>query len=298
MERVPSYLNLSDRQWKEKIEKALSMLESCYVCPHKCGVNRLKNEEGFCKTGRYAVVDSYFPHFGEEKPIRGIRGSGTVFFSWCNMKCVYCQNYQISQLGEGTSVTPYELSRMFLKLQSMGCHNVNLVTPSHVVPQIIESLYLAVKDGLRIPVVYNTSSYDSLDSIKLLDGIVDIYLADLKYASNDLARKYSKVKNYWNTAQEVIKEMYKQVGTLKLDDKGVAYRGLLVRHLILPNSISQTENALSFLKTIDGKLAVNIMNQYYPMYKALNYPELSRKITSSEYNNALKLADGLTLCID
>ncbi len=298
MEKLPSYLNLSDTQWKERVERALSMLESCYVCPHRCGVNRLRDEKGFCKTGRYAIVDSYFPHFGEEKPIRGTRGSGTVFFSWCNMKCVYCQNYQISQLGEGTLVTPYELSRIFLRLQSMGCHNINLVTPSHVVPQIIESLYLAAKDGLKIPIVYNTSSYDSLDSIKLLDGIVDIYLADLKYASNDPAKKYSKVKDYWNIAQEVIKEMYKQVGNLKLDEKGVAYRGLLVRHLVLPNGISQTQDALSFLKTIDEKLAVNIMNQYYPMYKAFNYPELSRKINSREYNDALKLVDNLTLFID
>lgn len=298
MRYIPSYLNLSEKEWKERIEKAYSMLESCRVCPHECGVNRLKDEKGFCRTGKNAIVDSYFPHHGEEKPIRGTRGSGTVFFSWCNMKCVYCQNYQISQLGMGTPITPYELARIFLSLQSMGCHNINLVTPSHVVPQIIHALYLAVKEGLKIPIVYNTSSYDSIESLKLLDGIVDIYLADIKYASNEMGKRYSKVKNYWDVASEALKEMYRQVGNLKLDDKGIAYRGLLIRHLILPNNIAQTEKVLSFIKTIDENLAVNLMNQYYPAYKAFKYPELSRRITYEEYKNALKHADNLTLYLD
>ena len=292
------YLNLDEKEWKNRIDKALSMLEKCNVCPHNCGVNRLKGEMGLCKTGRYAVVDTFFPHMGEEKPIRGKRGSGTVFFSWCNLKCVYCQNYQISQLGEGKEVPPEELANMFLSLQKMGCHNINLVSPSHVVPQILQGLYIAVKKGLRIPVVYNTSSYDSLESLELLDGIVDIYLADLKYASNDMGRKYSKVKNYWDVAKRAIKEMYRQVGDLKLDEEGIAYRGLLIRHLVLPNNIAQTDKVMEFLRSISTKIAVNVMDQYHPYYKAFDYPELARRITYNEYRDALKASQGLTLILD
>ncbi len=298
MEFLPSYLSMTDGQWRERLERALSMLEACRVCPHRCGVNRLKGEKGYCKTGRYAVVDSYFPHLGEERAIRGRRGSGTVFFSWCNMRCVYCQNYQISQLGEGREVSPQELAQMFLSLQRMGCHNINLVSPSHVVPQILEALYLAVKEGLRIPVVYNTSSYDSLESLKLLEGIVDVYLADLKYASNHMGRKYSKVKNYWDVAKEAIREMYRQVGNLKLTPEGIAYRGLLVRHLVLPNDIAQTEEVMDFLRSVYASLHVNVMDQYHPAYKAFDYPELSRRVSFGEYKDALSHAQGLTLVSD
>jgi putative pyruvate formate lyase activating enzyme len=294
----PSYLNLTESQWKERIEKALSLLESCEVCPHRCGVNRLKGELGFCKTGKNAIVDSYFPHRGEEKPIRGYRGSGTVFFSYCNMRCVYCQNYQISQLGEGREVSPEELAEIFLELQAVGCHNLNLVTPSHVVPQILSALYLAVKKGFRLPIVYNTSSFDSLESLRLLEGIVDIYLADLKYADKEIARRYSKVKNYPEIAMTAIREMYRQVGDLTLDERGIAVRGLLVRHLVLPNGLAGTEKVAEFLGSLSKNMAVNVMDQYYPSYMAWKYPELSRRITQREYHQALSFMKGFRLFLD
>jgi putative pyruvate formate lyase activating enzyme len=294
----PSYLNLTQSQWKERIEKALSLLESCEVCPHSCGVNRLKGELGFCKTGKNAIVDSYFPHRGEEKPIKGYRGSGTVFFSYCNMRCVYCQNYQISQLGEGIEVSPEELAEIFLELQAMGCHNLNLVTPSHVVPQILSALYLAVKKGFRLPIVYNTSSFDSLESLRLLEGIVDIYLADLKYADREIARRYSKVKNYPEVAMAAIREMHRQVGDLILDEIGIAIRGLLIRHLVLPNRLAGTEKVAEFLGSLSKNTAVNVMDQYYPSYMAWKYPELNRRITQREYHQALSSMEGFRLFLD
>jgi putative pyruvate formate lyase activating enzyme len=294
----PSYLNLTEGQWKERIERALSLLESCEVCPHRCGVNRLKGELGFCKTGKNAIVDSYFPHRGEEKPIRGYRGSGTVFFSYCNMRCVYCQNYQISQLGEGREVSPEELAEIFLELQAMGCHNLNLVTPSHVVPQILSALYLAVQKGFKLPIVYNTSSFDSLESLRLLEGIVDIYLADLKYADREIARRYSKVKNYPEVAMAAIREMHRQVGDLILDERGIAIRGLLVRHLVLPNGLAGTEKVAEFLGSLSKNMAVNVMDQYYPSYMAWKYPELSRRITQREYHQALSSMEGFRLFLD
>ncbi len=297
--KYPSYLNLYENgELKERVEKAKEMLLSCKVCPHNCEVNRLENELGYCKTGRYAIVSSYFPHRGEEFPIRGYRGSGTIFFSYCNMRCVYCQNYEVSHLGEGKEVTPEELAGMMLELQDLGCHNINLVSPSHVVPQILEALYIAVERGLRIPLVYNTSSFDSLESLKLLDGLVDIYLADLKYLNREFGKKYSKVKDYPKHAMEAIKEMYRQVGNLKVDERGIAIRGLIVRHLVLPNDISTTSEVMDFLKSIDPELAVNLMAQYFPYYKAKDCPELARRITHEEYEKALELAKGLTLIED
>ena len=294
----PSYLNLTQQEWKERIEKALSMLEECRVCPHNCGVNRLKGELGYCRTGGHAIVDAYFPHLGEEKPIRGKRGSGTVFFSYCNMRCVYCQNYVISHLGEGKEVKPEELAHMFLKLQSLGCHNINLVSPSHVVPQILEALHMGVKKGLRLPIVYNTSSFDSLESLRLLDGVVDIYLADFKYSDNKVGKKYSKVKNYFDTAISAVKEMHRQVGDLETDEEGIAKRGLLVRHLILPNGIAGTEKVMKELRKISPHMAVNVMDQYMPYYKAFDYPELSRRINTEEHRQAMEYAKGFRLVLD
>jgi putative pyruvate formate lyase activating enzyme len=297
--KYPSYLNLYESgELRERVERAREMLASCRVCPHHCGVNRLENELGFCKTGRYAIVSSYFPHRGEEFPIRGFRGSGTIFFSYCNMRCVYCQNYEISHFGEGREVTPEELAGMMLELQEMGCHNINLVSPSHVVPQILEALMLAVERGLRIPLVYNTSSFDSLESLKLLEGIVDIYLADLKYLNREYGRKYSKVKDYPGHAMEAIREMYRQVGPLKVDANGVAVRGLIIRHLVLPNGLSTTREVMEFLRSIDPEMAVNVMDQYFPFYKAKDYPELGRRITPKEYEDALRSAEGFRLILD
>lgn len=299
MERkYPSYLNLTEEDWQERINKALKMLESCEVCPHRCGVNRLDNETGYCKTGRYAIVSDYFPHRGEEKPIRGRRGSGTVFFSYCNMRCVYCQNYTISHLGEGEELKPEELAEVFLTLQRLGCHNINLVSPSHVVPQILEALYIAVKSGLRIPIVYNTSSYDSLESLRLLEGIVDIYLADFKYANDEAGRKYSKVKDYHKIALSAIREMHRQVGDLELNEEGIAIKGVLIRHLVLPNGIAGTHKIVKDLREISPKMAVNVMDQYMPYYQAYKYPELSRRIYEREFKEALEYAKGLTLLMD
>ncbi|MEJ7622188.1 MAG: radical SAM protein [Aquificaceae bacterium] len=298
MRAYPSYLNLSEDEWLTRINKAFEMLSDCRVCPHRCGVNRLKDEKGYCKTGRYAIVADYFPHRGEEKPIRGKRGSGTVFFSYCNMRCVYCQNYTISHLGEGEELRPEELAEVFLKLQRLGCHNINLVSPSHVVPQILQALYIAVKDGLRIPIVYNTSSYDSLESLKLLDGIVDIYLADFKYGDNLAGKKYSKVKDYHKVALQAIREMYRQVGDLQVDQEGIAIRGLLVRHLVLPQDIAKTKTVMDELRSISPRMAVNVMDQYMPYYQAYKYPELSRRISREEYIRALEHAKNLTLILD
>jgi len=300
MKKYPSYLNLYETgELEKRVEKALEMLRRCNICPHNCGVNRLEDsKKGYCKVGRYVVVADYFPHLGEEFPIRGYRGSGTIFFSYCNMRCVYCQNYDVSQLGVGRVMKPEDLAEVMLELQEEGCHNINLVSPSHVVPQILEALLIAVERGLRIPIVYNTSSFDSLETLKLLDGIVDIYLADLKYLNKEYGRKYSKVKDYPSVAKEAIKEMYRQVGNLKVDERGIAVRGLLVRHLVLPNDLSTTREVMEFLKSIDPKLAVNVMKQYHPYHKAWDYPELSRRITEEEYKRAVEEAKGLTLVVD
>ncbi|RTZ69991.1 MAG: radical SAM protein [Aquificaceae bacterium] len=275
-EFVPSYLKLYEEgKLKERVELLKETLAPCEVCPHRCGVNRLKGEKGFCKTSYTVRVSSAFLHRGEEKPIRGDTGSGTIFFSYCNMACVYCQNYEISQLGEGEDLIPQELANIMLYLQKEGAVNINLVTPSHVVPQIVEAIYLATQRGLKIPIVYNTSSYDGLKTLKLLEGIVDIYLADLKYLDESIARRYSRVKNYPRVAKEAIKEMYRQVGNLKLDHRGVAYRGLLVRHLVLPNDLSTSFEVMDFLSSLGKGLAVNVMGQYFPFYLAKKFEELA-----------------------
>ena len=291
--KYPSYLNLYETgELAKRVKIALSLLEKCSICPHKCGVNRLKNEKGFCRTGRFAILSSYFPHHGEEFPIRGYNGSGTIFFSNCNLKCVYCQNYDISQFGNGEEITPQELANAMLTLQAQGCHNINFVTPSHVVPQILEALLIAVEKGLKIPLVYNTSSYDSVETLKLLDGIVDIYLPDFKYGDNKNGKKYSKVKNYFDIASQAIKEMHNQVGDLLTDSDGIAIRGVLVRHLVLPNNLANIEKIIEYLKSLSPNFRVNIMAQYHPCYKAYEFPELSRRITDKEYQEALKLYKG------
>ncbi len=291
MKKYPSYLNLyKSGELEKRVNKALSMLENCKVCPHNCNVNRLKNEKGFCRTGRFALISSFFPHHGEEFPIRGYNGSGTIFMVNCNLKCVYCQNYDISQLGKGEEVMPDELAKAMLTLQAQGCHNINFVTPSHVVPQILEALLIAVENGLNIPIVYNTSSYDSIETLKLLDGIVDIYLPDFKYSNNKTAEKYSKIKNYFDVAKNAISQMHRRVGDLITDENGIAIKGVLVRHLVLPDNLAGTDKIVEFLKSLSPKFAINVMAQYHPCYKAYEYPELSRRITEKEYREALNLA--------
>ncbi len=290
----PAYLALHRTgELKRRVEQALEELKSCRVCPRDCKVNRLEDEIGVCHTGRYAVVSSYFPHHGEEDCLRGWRGSGTIFFSWCNLRCVFCQNWEISQKGEGRETPPERLAAMMLELQAMGCHNINWVTPEHVVPQVLEALLIAVEAGLRLPIVYNTSAYDSLQSLRLLDGIVDIYMPDFKFWTPERARQYLKAKNYPEAARAAIKEMHRQVGPLKFDEHGLAKRGVLVRHLVMPGMLDETRAILRWLaEEISPDTYVNIMAQYYPSWKVGHdaYPEINRRLYPDEYEEAIRIA--------
>lgn len=289
----PAYLKLyRSGELKKRVEEAYSRLEACDICPWECGANRLKSAKGtLCRTGKRAVVSSYNPHFGEEDPLVGRGGSGTIFFSWCNMCCQFCQNYEISQLGVGEEVEPEELARMMLDLQAHGCHNINLVSPTHVNPQILAALLIAAKRGLRLPLVYNTGGYDSLKTLALLDGIIDIYMPDMKYSDERTALKYSRVKNYLDVNRAAVKEMHRQVADLVLDERGIAQRGLLVRHLVLPNGLAGTAEIVRFLAhEVSKNTYLNIMDQYRPYYKAHEFPEINRPITSEEYAEAVRMA--------
>jgi putative pyruvate formate lyase activating enzyme len=290
----PAYLELyQSGELGRRVEEAIASLAQCRVCPRDCGVDRLTDRRAACKTGRHAVVSSSFPHTGEEDCLRGYHGSGTIFFSWCNLRCVFCQNYEISQLGEGRVTQPNQLAAMMLRLQSLDCHNINLVTPEHVVPQVLEALALAVERGLRLPIVYNTSAYDSPDSLRLLDGVVDIYMPDFKFWDAELSLRYLKAKDYPEAARRAIAEMHRQVGELKLDEKGIAKRGVLVRHLVMPGHLDDTKAILRFLaEDVSPDTHVNVMAQYYPSNKvaAEKYPELNRRITSDEYRAAIAFA--------
>ena len=279
------------KKLSERLEKALEISSNCELCPRKCHVNRLKDEKGFCKTGRNAVVSSFGPHFGEEKVLVGRFGSGTIFFTHCNLACVFCQNYDISQLGRGKEVSAKELANTMLELQRMGCHNINLVSPTHCVPQIMEALLHAFEEGLKVPIVYNTGGYDSVDTLKLLEGIIDIYMPDIKYGDDERGMRYSSAPNYFSVAKSAVREMHRQVGDLKTDDRGIAVKGLLVRHLVLPNNLAGTEKVMEFLATeISAETFVNIMDQYRPLHKAFRYPELSRSITQFELRKAVEIA--------
>ena len=276
---------------QHRVEQALAMLESCHICPRGCGVNRLKDEIGECRTGREAMVSSFGPHFGEEAPLVGKRGSGTIFLTNCNLRCIFCQNYQISQLGEGYAVKKEELAAMMLSVQNMGCHNVNLVSPTHVVPQILEALELAVANGLTIPLVYNTGGYDSVKTLKLLDGVVDIYMPDVKYSDAKTALQLSGIKSYPAVNRAAIKEMHRQVGVLEIDEAGIASRGLLIRHLVLPQGLAGTNDIVRFLaQQVSTETYLNVMAQYRPCHKASQVPQLTRPITREEFAEAVELA--------
>jgi len=295
MERSAAYLSLAaSGELAKRAEAAFRHLEDCDLCARYCRVNRRKGIEGaVCRTGERAVVASHGAHHGEEDPLRGWAGSGTIFFSWCNLRCVFCQNWDISQRGGGREVEPREIADMMLALQADGCHNVNLVSPSHVVAQIIAAVSDAAARGLRLPLVYNTGGYDSLEALALLDGIVDIYMPDMKYGDSTLARKYSKVRNYVEVNRAAVKEMHRQVGDLVLDERGIAQRGLLVRHLVMPRGIAGTEQVLSFLaEEISTNTYLNLMDQYRPCYRADEFPELDRPITRDEFSEALAIAAG------
>ena len=278
---------------QRRAEEAVAGLEACYVCPRDCGVNRLEDKAAACKTGRFAQVSSYFPHMGEEDCLRGRRGSGTIFFNMCNLRCVFCQNFDISQANKGQETNPLELASMMLELQEAGCHNINFVTPEHVVPQMLEGLVIAVQAGLRLPLVYNTSAYDSMGSMRLLDGVVDIYMPDFKFWDTQLSLRYLKAKDYAGAAGRVVKEMYRQVGPLKFDERGLAKQGVLVRHLVMPGFLDETRQIFEFLaKEIGPELYINVMDQYRPAGKvnAGKYTEINRGLTTLEFKEAMQLA--------
>ncbi|MFO7996243.1 MAG: radical SAM protein [Dehalococcoidia bacterium] len=289
---MAAYLGLfRSGKLKERIEAAVSLLEGCCICPRSCGVNRLAGEAGKCRTPREAMVSSYGPHFGEEAPLVGRHGSGTIFFTNCNLRCLFCQNYSISQLGGGQKVSKGELASIMLSLQAKGCHNINLVSPTHLVPQILEALELAAESGLYLPLVYNSGGYDSLETLRILDGIVDIYMPDMKYDDDETARELSGIESYPAINKAAIKEMHRQVGDLKLDEQGIAQRGLLVRHLVLPHGLAGTKGIVDFLsKEISRNTYINIMAQYHPCHNAFQMPGLGRRISSTELREALRLA--------
>ncbi|MBI2925438.1 MAG: radical SAM protein [Verrucomicrobia bacterium] len=294
-EFVPAYLRtFEEGRLKTKVEQAVESLHSCRVCPRDCQIDRFNNKLGVCKSGRSARVASAFPHFGEEDCLRGWNGSGTIFFSWCNLRCVFCQNFETSQLGEGTEVEAAELARMMLDLQAAGCHNINFVTPEHVVPQILEALLIAIGKGLRLPLVYNTSGYDSLESIRLMDGVVDVYMPDFKLWDAEHSRKYLVAQDYPEAARAAIQAMHEQVGELKVDEDGVALRGVLVRHLVMPGLLEDTRAILRWLATECSRdTFVNVMDQYRPAHKAAREPrfsEINRSLHGSEFEEAMEHA--------
>jgi len=274
-----------------RVKRAKSILEECCLCPRCCGVNRLASESGKCHVAGQVIVSSYGPHFGEEAPLVGKHGSGTIFFSYCNLQCVYCQNYSISQLGEGVEAGREELARMMLSLQAKGGHNINLVSPTHVVPFILDALELAVTKGLYLPLVYNSGGYDSVETLELLDGIVDIYMPDMKYADEKTAKQLSGIKDYPSINKAAIKEMHRQVGDLWIDEEGVAKRGLLVRHLVLPHGLAGTQEVVRFLaQEVSANTYLNIMAQYHPCYQAFAIPQLARPVNRQEFHEAINLA--------
>jgi putative pyruvate formate lyase activating enzyme len=288
----PHYLKLfHDGTLQQRIQDALALLESCELCPRRCRVNRLENEKGVCKTGRHAVVSSSGPHFGEEAVLSGRFGSGAIFFTGCNLQCVFCQNYDISHEGQGDEITPEKLSDIMVGLQSKGVHNINFVSPSHVVPQILEALPLAIEKGFNIPLVYNTGGYDLVETLRLLDGIIDIYLPDYKFSQDIPALFYCKAADYPGVVQAALREMHRQVGDLAMNDSNRAVRGLLVRHLVMPGGLAGTQKAMSFIADEISLLTyVNIMDQYHPCGEAEKFPELNRRITPAEYEEALEAA--------
>ena len=297
MGQEPSYLKLhAQGLLQRRVEEALSRLTHCELCPRECGVDRTKGEKGFCRTGRYAVVSSYNPHFGEESPLVGTGGSGTIFFTHCNLLCVFCQNYEISHQGMGDEVGPQILGRMMVQLQNWGCHNVNFVTPSHVVPQILEALPVAIELGLRVPLVYNTGGYDKVETLRLLEDVFDIYMPDIKFMDPQVAKRFCKAPDYPEVVREAVKEMHRQVGDLLLDERGIAYRGLLVRHLVMPHGLAQTPQVMKYLADeISPNTYVNIMDQWRPCGEAHLHPDLSRRISRQEYEEALEAARSVGL---
>ncbi|MBI4289672.1 MAG: radical SAM protein [Chloroflexi bacterium] len=300
-ESIPRYVGLYQSGELQRRSEALeSRLASCDICPRDCRVDRLHGKSGFCRSGHLPVVSSVCDHHGEEPVISGTKGTGAIFFGNCNLKCVYCQNHQISQDAahqQGKDITPRQLAERMMYLQDvLGCHNISFVSPSHFVPQLVTALCEAVPRGLRVPLVYNTNSYDSVDVLKQMDGIIDLYLPDLKYADDKLAVKYSQAAHYVQHARESIKEMYRQVGDLALDDAGLARSGVIVRHLILPNELAGSRESLGWLaREVSPSITVSVMAQYYPVHRAPRVPLLSRRISAAEYAGVLDMLDEFKL---
>ena len=298
MSYTPAYVkSFQNDRFRDKIKSAHANLADCTLCPRECHTNRLENASGICKTGKNARVAGYHPHFGEEAPLVGTGGSGTIFFSYCNLMCNFCQNYDISHEGYGREVSAEALAAMMLDLQDQGCHNINFVTPSHVVPQILSAVEIAAAKGLMIPLVYNTSGYDKVDTLKLLEGVIDIYMPDFKFWNNDAAQAMCQAPDYRETACRAVKEMHRQVGDLKLNHSGIAVHGLLVRHLVLPAGLAGTREIMRFLaREISSGAYVNIMPQYRPCGKINGMDELLSKLNSTEYIDAVMAAleEGIT----
>ena len=297
----PAYLNLPPGTLRDRAQEAVAALADCRLCPRDCGVNRLADRWSACKTGRYGVVSSAFPHFGEEDCLRGWNGSGTIFFGHCNLRCVFCQNFDISQDIKPASergATPRDIAEMMLWLQAKGCHNINFVTPEHVAPQVVEAVSEAAALGLRLPIVYNTSAYDALESLELVEDIVDIFMPDFKYWSAERSKIYMKAADYPDAARAAIQAMHAQVGPLVFDDDGLARRGVLIRHLVMPGCLDETKAILEWIaSTLGPDTYVNLMDQYYPAGKVGQsaYPEINRKLTSAEFHEAQRIASDLGL---
>lgn len=294
---TPSYINLFEKgELNKRVELLQEFIKECQLCPRQCHVNRLNGEVGYCGAGSDLMVSSAFPHFGEEPPLVGLNGSGTIFLTHCNLRCIFCQNYDISHLGRGDRITLSDMARAMVKLQEMGCHNINFVTPTHYASQIVASLPKAIEWGLRLPIVYNCSGYESIEVIRLLEGVVDIYMPDVKFMDEKYSKRYSNAPDYPEVIKKVLKEMHRQVGDLTTNSKGVAERGLLIRHLVMPGGVASSEAVLKFIaEEISVHSYVNIMNQYRPEYRANEYSEISHPITHQEYLEAIQLAKGFRL---
>ncbi len=294
---MPSYRHLYESgELKQRVEKAKELWKSCNLCPRNCGVDRSKGELGICRTGASLKISSVLPHFGEEPPLTGEKGAGAVFFSSCNLRCLHCQNYEISWETWGKDVQPEKLAGEMIRLQEAGCHNIDLVSPTHMVPQLLQTIELAADMGLRLPLVYNSGGYDSLHVLKLLDGVIDIYLPDMKYADEAVALRLSGVKQYPYYNRLAVKEMFRQVGPLQTDKKGVAKKGLLIRHLILPNGLSGSFSTLAFIRDeLPRETPVSLMSQYHPSYKAKDDPQLQQALSRKEYDSVMDKFEELGL---
>ena len=294
MNFIPSYKNISIEEFNLREELADSILHSCTSCPRNCMVNRTKGELGICASGELPIVSSYTPHFGEEPVLSGTKGAGNIFFGNCNLKCVYCQNFTISQKPKIEKENEIELERLsdiMLELQNRECHNIGLVSPTHFAVPIFKSIKLAVEKGLYLPIIYNTNGYDSVETLKLFDGIIDIYLPDFKYGNNEEGKNYSKVNDYFDRTKEAVSEMYKQVGSELIYENGIVVRGLILRHLILPNGLAETEKVFEFIADLDPNIHISLMAQYYPSNIAARHMLISRTISHSEYARAIELLD-------